>query len=416
MSRTSSTARCRHCGAKLEAIFADLGSSPPSNSYLDEPSQFIRESSYPLRVLVCESCWLVQTEDFAAKEVFFHGDYAYFSSTSETWRDHSKKYFEEIVSELNLTHRSFVIEVASNDGYLLRHFLAGGVPCLGVEPAGNAASIAVNQGIPVIKDFFGSSTARSIVAAKGLADLIICNNVFAHVPDINDFAKGLEICLDPGGTITIEFPHILNLILETQFDTIYHEHYSYLSLHAASAVLESAGLRVYKVQKLNTHGGSLRLYVSKRSFSGPLDASVSQTLILEEKAGLNDLETYINFQESAFKVASNFREFIIQAQKDGKIVAGYGAAAKGNTLLNFSGVKYPQISVIADAAPSKQGKYTPGSHIPIVHPNVLKALKPDYLVIFPWNISDEVVELFRGETHPWKVKFVTAVPDLRIFD
>jgi hypothetical protein len=404
---------CRHCSQPLTHRFLDLGFAPPSNAYLSESDLRKPEKTYPLRVLVCDACWLVQTEDYAEAGELFSHDYAYFSSTSSTWLDHAKRYAESIQKRLSLGSDSFAIEVASNDGYLLKNFVSAGIPCLGIEPAASTAEAAEKLGIPVRREFFGEKVGKELAASGRQADLIIGNNVFAHVPDINDFTRGLKAALKPSGTITLEFPHLLRLIESTQFDTIYHEHFSYLSLHAVSRIFSSAGLAVYDVEELSTHGGSLRIYGCHAECAIQASETVARILSDERKHGLLDLATYAAFQAQAEKIKDNFLAFIIEQKRSGKKVAAYGAAAKGNTLLNFAGVKPDLLPFVCDAAPSKQGKFLPGSHIPICPPEMLAQIEPDFVVILPWNIGDEVVTQ-NSALQSRGTKFVTAVPELSV--
>lgn len=402
---------CRHCSKPLVHRFIDLGFAPPSNAYLSDVDLQRPEKSYPLRVFVCDECWLVQTEDYAEAAELFSHSYAYFSSTSSTWLEHAKRYFESIQKRLSLSSESFVIEVASNDGYLLKNFVQAGIPCLGIEPTGSTAKAAEKLGIPVRIEFFSERLGKELAKSGRQADLIIGNNVFAHVPDINDFTRGLKSALKPSGTITLEFPHLMRLVESTQFDTIYHEHFSYLSLNAVSCIFSASGLKLIDVEELSTHGGSLRIYACHAEHAVRSSRAVSRMLARERKSGLLDLTTYTAFQERAEKIKNDFLAFLIELKRGRKKVAAYGAAAKGNTLLNFAGVKPDLLPFVCDAAPSKQGKFLPGSHIPIKHPSKLAAEAPDFLVILPWNIAEEVrrqnAALSSGGT-----KFVTVVPSL----
>jgi SAM-dependent methyltransferase len=404
---------CRHCTAPLEHPFLDLGFAPPSNAYLSGEDLRKPEKYYPLRVLVCARCWLVQTEDYAGADEFFSPDYAYFSSTSSTWLEHAKRYTEAITARLGLGKNSLVIEVASNDGYLLKNFVAAGIPCLGIEPTDSTAEAAEKLGIPVVRQFFGERLGEELAASGRQADLIIGNNVFAHVPDINDFARGLKTALKPSGTITLEFPHLMRLLEFNQFDTVYHEHFSYLSLHAVARIFCAAGLRVYDVEELTTHGGSLRVYGCRADHTAATGAEVARILEEEKKRGLLDVRVYRDFQARAEKVKDEMLAFLLEQKRAGKKVAAYGAAAKGNTLLNFAGVRPDLLSFVCDAAPSKQQKFMPGTHIPIHPPDHLAAEAPDYVVILPWNIADEVV----AQNHALGAKgtkFVTCVPQLEV--
>ena len=406
---------CRHCGQLLQHRFLDLGFAPPSNAYLSESDLQRPEVTYPLRVLVCDDCWLVQTEDYARADELFTSEYAYFSSTSQSWLKHASDYCGMIAKRLSLGANSFVIEVASNDGYLLRNFVEMDIPCLGIEPTDSTAEAAEALGIPVLREFFGLELGERLAAEGKQADLIIGNNVYAHVPDTNDFTAGLKAVLKPGGTITLEFPHLLNLIRLNQFDTIYHEHYSYLSLHAVRRIFESAGLKLIDVERFSTHGGSLRVYGAHENDARAPKAAVAGLLEEEANAGLLDLDTYLAFQARAEKLKDEFLLFLLEQKRRGRKVAAYGAAAKGNTLLNFAGVRPDLLSFVCDAAPAKQGKFLPGSHIPILPPQVLTEARPDFVVILPWNIADEIKRQNVG-VREWGGRFVTAVPELNIHD
>lgn len=405
---------CRHCKNKLEHVFLDLGFAPASNAYLVSAELRSPESYFPLKLFVCDKCWLVQTDDFNQADELFKEDYAYFSSVSKSWLKHSEEYFKMIREKLSLDEKSFVIEVASNDGYLLKNFKQGNIPCLGIEPTASTADAAVALGIPVLRKFFGEELAKSLVAEKKQADLIMGNNVFAHVPDINDFTAGLKTVLKSNGTITLEFPHLMQMMDHSQFDTAYHEHFSYLSLQSVQSIFAKQGLRVLDVEELSTHGGSLRVYGCHNDDPRKTTAAVDQLLKREVERGLRDLNVYKNFQVRADSVKNGLLAFLLEQKKAGKVVVAYGAAAKGNTLLNYAGVKPDLLGSVFDAAPSKQEKYMPGTHIPIYSPALLKAKRPDYVVILPWNIADEVkkdLEYIRE----WGGKFVTAVPELRVF-
>ena len=405
---------CRHCSAPLEHVFLDLGFAPPSNAYLNAADLQAPEQYFPLKLFVCDKCWLVQTEDYSRSDELFTKDYAYFSSVSTTWLAHARSYVDMITARLCLGSNSFVIEVASNDGYLLKNFVASGVPCLGVEPTDSTAAVAEAAGIPVAREFFGHDFASKLVKSGKQADLIIGNNVYAHVPDINDFTAGMKTALKPGGTITLEFPHLMSLMRLNQFDTVYHEHYSYLSLQSVKAIFTRAGLRVCDVEQIPTHGGSLRVYGCHADDVRIDCAAVARVLAEEIASGLQDLATYQRFQREADKVKNKLLAFFVEASQAGKTVAAYGAAAKGNTLMNYAGVKPDLVSFVCDAAVSKQGKFMPGSHIPILAPKALRERKPDYLLILPWNIADEVVKA-NEFVREWGGKFVVAVPTLHIF-
>lgn len=406
---------CRHCAQPLEHVFLDLGFAPPSNAYLTAADLHAPETWYPLKLHVCAHCWLVQTEDYARADELFRPDYAYFSSTSSTWLEHARRFVEAMRGRLALGADSFVIEVAANDGYLLRHVVAAGIPCLGIEPTAGTAAAAEQLGIPVLREFFGESLARQLAAQGRQADLIVGNNVYAHVPDINDFTRGLKAALKPGGTVTLEFPHLLRLIEHTQFDTVYHEHFSYLSLHTASRIFQASGLRVFDVQELPTHGGSLRLFGCHAGDARAATAAVGALLAEESRHGLQSLDTYAGFQARADRIKDDLLDFLIRQKRAGKKVAAYGAAAKGNTLLNYAGVKPDLLPCVCDAAPSKQGKYLPGSHIPILPPDALREQAPDYVLILPWNIAREITMDLRS-TAQYSGQFAVASPRIKILD
>jgi hypothetical protein len=381
---------CRHCYAPLQHVFLDLGFAPPSNAYLARGALTRPETTFPLRLYVCEVCWLVQTEDYACAETLFDAEYAYFSSTSKTWLEHARRYFESVRKHFALGASSFVVEIASNDGYLLRNFVQAGIPCLGIEPTQSTARAAEAAGVPVLREFFGSGLAQRLVRQQRVADLVIGNNVLAHVPDINDFAAGLAAILKPYGTLTLEFPHLLRMIEGAQFDTVYHEHYSYLSLYTTVQVLSQAGLRVFDVEELSTHGGSLRVYGCHMDYPRSETSAVGRILDAEHSAGLRSLTTYGSFQRQAEAIKDELLTFLIEQKREGRSVAAYGAAAKGNTLLNFAGIRADLIGYVCDRAEAKQGKYMPGSHIPIVAPEHLRHHRPDVLIVLPWNLADEV--------------------------
>lgn len=404
---------CRHCANPLRHVFLDLGTAPPSNRYLSREDLGRPEPYYPLKLFVCERCWLVQTEDHTSAGELFDDGYAYFSSTSRSWLEHAARYCDVITRRLDLGRHSHVIEIASNDGYLLKNFVQAGTPCLGIEPTASTAAAAERLGIPVLRRFFGEQLGHMLAAEGRQADLIIGNNVYAHVPDINDFTRGLKAALKPSGTVTLEFPHLMRLIEQAQFDTVYHEHFSYISLQAASRVFAAAGLRVYDVEELPTHGGSLRLYGCHLDDPRPDAPEVARLLQEEHRHGLFELSTYQAFQARADRVKNDFVAFLIEQKLAGKTVAAYGAAAKGNTLLNYGGIKPDLLPFVCDAAPAKQGKYMPGSRIPILPPAALAERHPDYVVILPWNIAAEVRQQ-NASLAALGTRFVTAVPDLEI--
>lgn len=403
--------KCRHCCTELTHTFLDLGFAPPSNAYLTKEDLKKPEKYYPLKVMVCDKCWLVQTEDYAQADELFDSEYAYFSSTSSGWLEHARQYSEKVIKEFGLNENSLVIEVASNDGYLLKNFLEKKIPCLGIEPTASTARAAKALGITVLQEFFGEELGKKLSQENRQADLIAGNNVYAHVPDINDFTRGLKVALKPGGTITLEFPHLMRLIEFNQFDTIYHEHFSYLSLQTVSQIFKVAGLRIWNVEEIPTHGGSLRIYGCHLEDARKTSPTVEHVLREEKKRGLQDLSVYEAFQSKADEIKNNFVEFLITQKKRGKIVAAYGAAAKGNTLMNYAGIKTDLLAFVCDAAVAKQNKFMPGSHIPIVSPTHLHQQEVDYVVIFPWNISQEVKKVNAGLLKG-KVKFVTFVPSI----
>lgn len=402
---------CRHCKHPLNCIFADLGFAPPSNAYLTRDELNQPEMHYPLRVFLCDSCWLVQTEDLNAADQLFTDDYAYFSSTSTSWLEHARRYRDSVVDQLNLGPDSLVIEIASNDGYLLQFFGEHSIPCLGIEPTASTAAKAVEKGLATIQEFFGSGLARVLGLQGKQADLIVGNNVYAHVPDINDFTRGLKLLLKPAGTITLEFPHLMRLIEGKQFDTIYHEHFSYLSLGVVANIFERFGLRIFDVEEISTHGGSLRVYGCHDDDPRKRTVRCRSLLRTEQDYGLFSREAYNPFQREIDSIKNGLLKFLIEQKEAGRVVAGYGAAAKGNTLLNYAGVKSDLLPVICDNAPAKQGKYMPGSHIPIVPPNMLSNWRPDSILILPWNIAREIVTS-NDDLRSAGCRFFTAVPEV----
>ena len=406
--------KCRHCQSPLDLSLIDLGTAPPSNAYLTDACLNRPERWFPLRVLICTSCWLVQTEDFAQAEELFDAKYAYFSGFSTSWLAHSERYVNAMVERFKLDTRSHVVEVAANDGYLLQYVKAAGVPCTGVEPTRETADAARARGIPIVEAFFGRAMAERMVADGQAADLTAANNVLAHVPDINDFVAGFAVLLKPDAVATFEFPHLMRLIDENQFDTIYHEHFSYLSLTAVDAVFTKNGLSVFDVEQLPTHGGSLRVY-AQRSDTGkrPTEPVVASLLRQERDAGMTTSRYYAGFQNRAETVKNDLLGFLLEAKAMGKTVAGYGAAAKGNTLLNFAGVRPDLVPFVVDRNPAKQNKFMPGSRIPIVSEHRLHEARPDHIVILPWNLREEITQHL-AYARQWGAEFVTAVPSLRI--
>ena len=405
--------KCRHCQADLVHSFVDLGSAPPSNSYLHKDALQGPETWYPLQVLICDECWLVQTADFAKRDEFFSADYAYFSSFSDSWLKHAKAYVDQMAMRFALDGSSHIVEVASNDGYLLQYAKERGIPCLGVEPTASTAEAARQKGIETIEEFFGSAMATDLVTRGLSADLTAANNVLAHVPDINDFVAGFSVLLKPAGVATFEFPHIMKLVAENQFDTIYHEHYSYLSLTAVQRIFAANGLTVFDVEEVSTHGGSLRVFACRTdSQAHAVEQSVDAMLQRETAAGVNTLPYYTALQEQSDRVAADLLHFLIEAKRKSQKVAAYGAAAKGNTLLNFAGVRPNLLPWVVDRNPAKQGKFLPGSRIPVVSEDRIKIEKPDFVLILPWNLSEEVTSQL-SYIREWGGQFVCAVPELR---
>lgn len=406
--------KCRHCASEMMHPFVDLGTAPPSNSYVKVGDLAKPELWYPLIIRVCGECKLVQTEDFAARETFFSEDYAYFSSFSSSWLAHAKSYVETMAQRFGLDAASHVVEVAANDGYLLQYVKERGIPCLGVEPTKSTANAAREKGIEIVEEFFGVALAEKLVADGHAADLTAANNVLAHVPDINDFVSGFARLLKPTGVATFEFPHVLNMIEQSQFDTAYHEHYSYLSLLAVDRIFAANGLTVFDVETTPWHGGSLRVFACRTDHGAhPRRTSVDDVLAQEAAAGLAEVAVYGGFQAKADKVRDDFLAFLIDCNRQGLSVAAYGAAAKGNTLLNFAGIKAGQIAFVVDKNPAKQGMFLPGSRVPIVSEDVLKARKPDRVVIFPWNLTEEIKQQL-SYISDWGGKFVTVVPSLTL--
>ena len=406
---------CRFCKNTLTHEFVDLGFSPPSNAYLKASDLNNPETFFPLRIMVCEKCFLVQIDEFAKHDDIFSAEYAYFSSFSTSWLAHARAYTQMMIGRFGFNLKSQVIEIASNDGYLLQYFKEMGVPVLGIEPTANTAAAAKEKGIESVVDFFGEKLAGNLVAKGIKADLLLGNNVLAHVPDINDFVAGLTILLKQDGVITFEFPHLLQLIEKNQFDTIYHEHFSYLSLVAVKPIFEHHELEIFDVEEVTTHGGSLRIFAKhKNDHTKGITYNVANMLDKEIKFGLTDLTVYQNYQHKAEKVKNDFTQFLIQAKNNGKTVAGYGAAAKGNTLLNCAGTKKDLLQFVSDASPHKQNKFLPGVHIPVFDEQKIKIEKPAYIVILPWNLKEEISAQL-VYIKDWGGKFVVAVPELQIF-
>jgi len=404
--------KCRHCGRSDFWPFLDLGTAPPSNSYVAAEALSQPELWYPLVIRTCSACLLVQTEDFAARETFFSDSYAYFSSFSTSWLNHAKAYVDAMAERFSLDASSRMVEIAANDGYLLQYAKARGIQCLGVEPTASTAAAARQKGIDIVEDFFGVALAERLVSEGWRADLMAANNVLAHVPDINDFVAGFAAMLAPEGVATFEFPHLMNMVTERQFDTAYHEHYSYLSLTSVNTILAANGLVVFDVETTPWHGGSLRVFAARADTkTRPVQASVDRMIAIEEQAGIRTQSFYTDFQSEAGKVRDDFVSYLIECHRRGLKVAAYGAAAKGNTLLNFAGIKPDLLSFVVDKNPAKQGLYLPGSRIPIVDETRLKAEKPDRVVILPWNIQSEIIRQL-SYINDWGGKFVTAVPSL----
>jgi hypothetical protein len=404
---------CRLCGADLAETFVDLGMSPLCESYVPEERTDSAEVFYPLHVRICASCLLVQLPAYVAGEDIY-SDYLYFSSYSDSWVAHAKRYAERMIDELGLTSDSLVTEVASNDGYLLQHFVQAGIPVLGVEPAANIATVARERGIRTEVHFLGAETGTELAGRIGRADLVAANNVFAHVPDVRGFSAGLRALVKDTGLVTIEVPHLLRLIEQRQFDTIYHEHYQYYTLLTASKVLETAGLRVVDVEELSTHGGSLRIHARPVEVAGEPSAQVKSVLSDEEAAGLHTLAGHAGFADEVFQIKADLLSFLIQARRDGKVVAGYGAPGKGNTLLNHCGIRSDLLHFTTDRSPYKQGMYLPGTHIPILEPEQLAQAKPDYILLLPWNLREELTEQLKY-VREWDARLVVAIPALEVF-
>lgn len=405
--------KCRGCSAELRLPLIDLGTAPPSNAYLRREQLDQAESWVPLRALVCEQCWLVQTEDYRAADSLFDAEYAYFSSFSSTWLAHAERYVAQMVERFALTADSRVVEVAANDGYLLQYVAQRGIPCLGIEPTASTARAAREKGLQIRELFFGRETAQALREEGWAADLMAANNVLAHVPDINDFLQGFAGLLKPAGVATFEFPHLLCLMAESQFDTLYHEHYSYLSLTAVRAQLERNGLRLFDVEQLPTHGGSLRIYVQREEGRQPVSAAVAELLAQEAAIGICSADYYASLAPAAERIKHDLLRFLLKANAEGKRVVGYGAAAKGNTLLNYAGVRGDLLAWVADANPHKQGKFMPGSRIPIVAPERIAEERPDYVLILPWNLRGEVMQQ-QAIIKSWNGHFVVAVPHLEL--
>ncbi len=405
--------KCRACNAELEHTFVDLGVSPLSNSYLAADQLQAMEPHYPLKVLLCTECWLVQLPAAAQPEDIF-GDYAYFSSFSETWLRHAEDYVEKIIQRFGFDEAHTMVEIASNDGYLLQYFAKREIPVLGVEPAANVAKVAVEKGIPTLVRFFGTETAKEMAANGKAADLLLGNNVLAHVPDLNDFIAGMKIALKPSGIITMEFPHLMRLMAENQFDTIYHEHFSYFSFLSVEQAFARHGITLFDVEELPTHGGSLRIYGRREENEAhPVTENVAELRDRELREGFDRLETYQGFAKQVEKTKRSLLEFLIQAKREGKSVVGYGAAAKGNTLLNYCGVRTDFLDYTVDRSPHKQGHFLPGTRIPIFAPEKIRETKPDYVLILPWNLKDEIASQM-AHIREWGGRFVVPIPKVEV--
>jgi SAM-dependent methyltransferase len=409
-----SSSKCRFCHTPLEQTFADLGMSPISNAFLKSGQLKLKESFYPLHAYVCGNCMLVQLEQFESPGAMFNEEYAYFSSFSDTWLKHAKLYADEMVKRFGLAQSSFVIEIASNDGYLLQYFVEKNIPVLGIEPSANVAEAAKKRGVDTLVKFFGVNAAMELVSKGRQADLLLGNNVLAHVPDLNDFVAGLNILLKPGGVITMEFPHLLSLVRENQFDTIYHEHYSYFSFLTVDKVFSHHGLTIFDVQKLSTHGGSLRIFAKHSGDESKGVAGAVNALLKEEReAGLDKLATYDAFADKVRVAKRKLLQFLIKAKENGKSISAYGAPAKGNTLLNYCGVRTDFIDYAVDRSPHKQGMFLPGTHIPIYEPDRIFRTKPDYLLILPWNLKEEIIQQMSG-IRSWGGQFVVPIPKVTV--
>jgi SAM-dependent methyltransferase len=409
-----SNATCRFCDRPLRITFVDLGMSPLCETYLSLEQLNQSESFYPLHAYVCENCFLVQLEEYVSPEHIFT-EYAYFSSYADTWLAHCKNYTELMIERWNLSKDSFVVEVASNDGYLLQYFVERGIPVLGIEPAKNVAKVAIEKGVPTLTEFFGSDLATKLCREGKQADLIAGNNVLAQVPDINDFVAGLKILLKPGGVITIEFPHLLNLVEQNQFDTMYHEHFSYFSFITSEKIFTAHGLTLFDVDELSTHGGSLRIYARHaEDETKPLTERAIEMHNREMQAGLATMEYYAAFGENVKETKRKLLEFLIDTRRAGKTVVGYGAPGKGNTLLNYCGIRTDFLDYTVDRNPYKHGKFTPGTHIPIYTPEKIQETKPDYVLILPWNFKDEIMQQM-AHVRDWGGKFVVPIPELKVY-
>lgn len=403
--------KCRFCDTSLYDVFLDLGSAPPSNAFLSTSELNAPELYFPLRLYTCTDCHLVQVDEVQKHDALFSSDYVYFSSYSRTWLAHAERYVSRAVERLNLGSQHLVMEIASNDGYLLQYVKALGIPCLGVEPTASTAATARDRGIETLEQFFGEHFARDFATTRRQASLVIANNVLAHVPDLNDFMAGLRTVLAPEGVITVEFPHLLQLVAQRQFDTVYHEHFSYFSYHTVQRVFASHGLRIWDVEELPTHGGSLRLWACHTDATYRETPAVAALLVKEAAAGMSDISYYHGFQSLADAIKNDFLAFLIDCKRSGKQVVGYGAAAKGNTLLNYAGVRSDLLGYVVDASPHKQGRYLPGSRIPVVTEARIRESRPDFVVMLPWNLREEITTQLTY-IREWGGQFVTTIPQL----
>lgn len=406
--------KCRFCGDALRHTFVDLGMSPLCQTHITEEQLNHMEPFYPLHAYVCSHCFLVQLDEYVSPGEIF-SEYAYFSSYSDSWVEHARRYTEAMIKRFKIGSKSKVMEIASNDGYLLQHFVAKGVPVLGIEPAANVAAVAVEKGIPTTARFFGQESAKGLVADHGHADLLLGNNVLAHTPALNDFVAGMKIALKPHGVLTMEFPHLLRLMEENQFDTIYHEHFSYFSFITVEQVFAKHGITLFDVEELPSHGGSLRIYGRHTEDEGnPVAERVTELKQREIDTGVSKIETYALFEERVKEAKRKILAFLIDVKRAGKVVVGYGAPGKGNTLLNYCGIRQDFIDYTVDRSPHKQGRYTPGTHIPILHPDKIRQTKPDYLFILPWNLREEIMETM-AYIREWGGRFVVPIPEVKVY-
>jgi len=407
--------RCRFCNRELYYKLISMGAAPLSNSFLSQEQLREMEPFFPLEVYVCDNCFLVQTAEYATPQDIFNRNYPYFSSYSDSWLQHCQNYVNKMIMLFNINESTQVVEIASNDGYLLQYFVKNQIPVLGIEPTASTANVAINRGIPTIKRFFGSHTATYLQSQRRCADLLIGNNVLAHVPDINDFVSGLKILLKPQGILTMEFPHLMKLMDRIQFDTIYHEHFSYFSLISVQKIFSAHGLKIFDVEEISTHGGSLRIYAChKENNSQLISMKVKQLTTQEIKAGYTNIDHYLHFEEKVRALKREILLFLILACESGKTIAAYGAPAKGNTLLNYCGIGSDIISFTVDKNPYKQGLFLPGSHIPIKAVDMIEKVRPDYIIILPWNLSEEITEQL-AQARKWGAKFITLIPHVKVF-